>query len=181
MSFGGESSGCRPYRVVRTNDGMKTPRAGCPRHLTASNDRQPVAGKTTARLRPRFAAPKTLGAWVWVAVGLGWGFFGLTPGSGLAEVVPVETNAPAFDPAVAIEETDSLRALEAIREVHEQLRSNQLAIVRTGEEVRAAAAEHATLLSNGLLTIERVLAAQQESLSAQSARELEALSSGSVL
>ncbi len=175
MGFGCQFSGCRQYRAVPINHGMKTPRGIRPRDITEPNGRQRAGRVGATKRRSSAAVARRFAAWAWRGLAVGWFGFGLMPIPGSAEVAVAETNAPALASDTGVAETNFLRTLEAIRELHEQLQSNQLAITRTAEEVRAAAAGHAALLSNGLQSLEQSLAAQRETLSAQNARELEAL------
>jgi len=69
-----------------------------------------------------------------------------------------------------LDETNAQEILRAYLQVQEQLHANQLAIEQSRKEAKEAAAQHAELLSDRLLTIEHALGSQR-------ARELEAMQS----
>jgi len=88
-----------------------------------------------------------------------------------------ETNAVPSSPAPRLEETNSQQTLHAILLLEEQIRSNQLAIERSGNEAREVATRNLEMMSNGLQTIQTSLASQQAVFSSRSAQELETLRS----
>jgi len=60
-----------------------------------------------------------------------------------------ETNAVPSSPAPRLEETNSQQTLHAILLLEEQIRSNQLAIERSGNEAREVATRNLEMMSNG--------------------------------
>lgn len=80
-----------------------------------------------------------------------------------------ETNAPAAAVAKS-DETNSLEALRAYLQLQEQLHATQLAIEQNRKEARDAAAQNEQVLADRLQAIEKALSAQR-------ARELDAMQS----
>jgi tetratricopeptide (TPR) repeat protein len=88
-----------------------------------------------------------------------------------------ESNAPALPPVGQLEEKNSREALQVLREIDEQLRSNWMAIEQNGKDAQEASLRNTEVLSNGWRSVEAAFSAQQEGSLARTARELEAIES----
>jgi hypothetical protein len=88
-----------------------------------------------------------------------------------------ESDTPLPTPIGLSEGTNSQALLEAILQLQEQLRSNQLAIERTEKEAKEAAALTVEAVSNGFRENAIVFSAQQQAFSALNAWELQVMQS----